>query len=91
MSGVQHDALNAELQRVRQVTLLWSPCAKGQGYSDRRYPGEQVRQKLNSAAVDLPRFRGWDGFIISSKLPVLPFSHQFIYDYLNHLKPFEPF
>ena len=44
VSRVQHDALNAELQRVRQVTLLWSPCAQGQGYSDRRYPGEQVRQ-----------------------------------------------
>ena len=44
VSGVQHDALNAELQRVRQVTLLRSPRAKGQGYSDRRYPGKQVRQ-----------------------------------------------
>ena len=44
--GVQHDTLNEELQRVRQVTLLRSPRAKGQGYSDRRYPGEQVRRSL---------------------------------------------
>ena len=35
-------------------------------------------------------FRGWDGFLISSKLPILPFDHQFICDYLNQLKPFDP-
>lgn len=32
---------------------------------------------------------GWYGFLISSKLPILPFGHQFICDYLNQLKPFD--
>lgn len=55
--GVQHDTLNEELQRVRQVTLLQRPCAKGQGYSDFRYSGEQVRRRYNQVDGKLRLFK----------------------------------
>lgn len=55
--GVQHDTLNEELQRIRQVTLLQRPCAKGQGYSDFRYSGEQVRRRYNQVDGKLRLFK----------------------------------